>query len=375
MNNLYLLQSAFDYREFKPALFSYATAFAVTMICIPVVIYLVRYYNLMDYPGARKVHRRPMPSMGGLAIFAGLMVSMLIWVNFGQYDSLVSFLLSLILILCIGFMDDLKDLPARYKIIIEAVLAFMIALSGTRIVSFNGLFGLYELPLTFQYTITIIAITGIINAFNLIDGIDGLAGGLAFMSLVTLGLFLTLSHDSNYALIAFSLAGALLAFLYYNLNPARIFMGDTGSLIVGFVISLLCIRFIKINAISAVPVVPNTGLFTLGIVLIPVFDAVRVFSIRLWNGRSPFSPDKNHIHHLITQYGFSHGFAARLISLIQAVLLLGLYKFRQLPPEIYLGLMVAFMFGVIFFLRHSYVLKRIFKPTGMPGYKMGKPST
>ncbi|MBI1341479.1 MAG: undecaprenyl/decaprenyl-phosphate alpha-N-acetylglucosaminyl 1-phosphate transferase [Terrimonas sp.] len=358
-NQLPLLQAVIDFKAFKPAIYSYATAFVVTLICIPLVIGFVKRYHLLDKPNERKLHRNPVPTLGGLAIFAGLVVSMIIWVNFDKYDSFVAFFLSLVLLLGIGIMDDLKDLPARYKLIIEAGLALMIALSGTRITGFGGLFGLYELPVTAQYTITIVAIIGIINAFNLIDGIDGLAGGLGFMSLVSLGIFLMASREINYSLIAFAMAGALLAFLYYNLNPAKIFMGDTGSLILGFVIAILCIHFIKINIRAPRPFVPNVGLFTLGIIIIPVFDAIRVFSTRLWSGRSPFSPDRNHIHHLVTNHGFSHGFAARLICFINGILQFGIYWMRNLRPEFLLLVMLVAMLLIIWILKRSYWLKKI----------------
>ena len=130
-------------------------------------------------------------------------------------------------------MDDLKDLSAKYKLAIQIGLASIITLSGIRITSFDGLFGINELPLYSQYTFTILAIVGITNAFNLVDGIDGLAGGLGFMSLLTIGIFLTISGDTQGALIAFALAGGILGFLHYNFSPAKIFMGDTGSLVLG----------------------------------------------------------------------------------------------------------------------------------------------
>src|SRR4029079_19348538 len=128
-------------------------------------------------------------------------------------------------------------------------------------------------------------ITGITNAFNLIDGIDGLAGGLGFMSLVTLGIFLTLCGDANNAVVAFALGGGLLGFLYYNFNPAKIFMGDTGSLVLGFVTAVLCIRLIQLNIAVQSPILPHVPVFALSVVAIPVFDTLRVFALRIWSGR------------------------------------------------------------------------------------------
>lgn len=153
------------------------------------------------------------------------------------------------------------------------------------------------------------------------------------MSLIILGLFLTMSGDANTALIAFALAGGILAFLYFNLNPARIFMGDTGSLVLGFVIAVLCIRLIQMNAVALNPVLPHVSVIVLSIVLIPVFDTLRVFTIRIWNGKSPFVADKTHIHHLLTNQGFSHAFAAKLICFFHGFILLEAYWLRGIRQE------------------------------------------
>ena len=238
------------------------------------------------------------------------------------------------------------------KLFWQTGLAGLIALSGIRIVSFEGLFGIYELPMMAQYTFTFLAIVGITNAFNLIDGIDGLAGGIGFMSLVILGLFLTLSGDVNTALIAFALSGGILAFMYFNLNPARIFMGDTGSLILGFVIAVLCIRLLQVNIFSANSIIPHAPVFVLGIVFIPVFDTIRVFATRIWRGKSPFVADKTHIHHLLTNQGFSHAFAAKLICILHGFVLIEVYWLRALQPELVLAILVAFMLLVTIFLKN-----------------------
>ena len=209
------------------------SAFVVTLITIPPIISLIRKYKLYDKPNARKEHITPIPTMGGIAIIAGMACSLFLWFPFSTEPALISFFFSVILLFGLGIMDDLKDLSAKYKFIIQIALALLIAISGIRINSFGGLFGIDEIPVQLQFTITVLAIVGITNAFNLIDGIDGLAGGLGFMSLVTLGIFLIMNRDGNTALIAFALAGGILAFLYFNFNPAKIFMGDTGSLAIG----------------------------------------------------------------------------------------------------------------------------------------------
>jgi len=342
-NHIHLLQLDLYFSNYRLALLSFITAFVFTLIAIPPIISFIRKYRLYDLPNARKEHSSPIPTMGGIAIIAGMMISLFMWFPFSNNMAQLSFFFSVAVLFALGIMDDMRDLSAKYKFIVQTGLAALIALAGIRITSFDGLFGIYELPLSAQYTFTFLAIVGITNAFNLIDGIDGLAGGLGFMSLVILGLFLTMNGDANTALLAFTLAGGILAFLYFNFNPARIFMGDTGSLVLGFVVSVLCIRLMQVNAVAANPVLPNASTFVLGVVLIPVFDTVRVFATRIWKGKSPFVADKTHIHHLLTNQGFSHGFAAKLICFIHGFVLLEVYWLRGLKQEIVLAILIAFM--------------------------------
>ena len=351
-NHIPLLQLDLYFSGYKFALLCFITAFVITLIAIPPIISLIKKYRLYDVPNARKEHALPIPTMGGVAIVGGMMTALIVWFPFSNQLAQVSFFFSVVVLFGLGIMDDLKDLSAKYKFVIQLGLAALIALSGIRITSFEGLFGIEELPLTAQYTFTILAIVGITNAFNLIDGIDGLAGGLGFMSLVTLGIFLTMSGDANTALIAFALAGGILAFLYFNFNPARIFMGDTGSLVLGFVIAVLCIRLMQVSSLTGNPVLPHAPVFVLGIVLIPVFDTLRVFMVRIWKGNSPFVADKTHIHHLLTNQGFSHAFASKLICFIHGFVLIEVYWLRLLKQEIILLILTVIMLLAIVLLKN-----------------------
>lgn len=346
----YLLQADLHFSNYKFALLCFITAFTVTLIAIPPIISLIRKYNLYDRPNARKVHALPIPTLGGMAIVAGMMLSLFMWFPFSNTAPQLSFFLGVMVLLALGIFDDLTDCSARYKLMVQFSLAGLVALSGIRITTFEGLFGIHELPEMAQYTVTILTIVGVTNAFNLIDGIDGLAGGLAFMSLTLLGLFLTLSGDGATALIAFALAGGILAFLYFNLNPARIFMGDTGSLVIGFVIAVLCIRLVQVNALIGNPFISHAPVFALSLVFIPVFDTFRVFALRLWKGNSPFVADKTHIHHLLTNQGFSHGFSARLICFVHGFILIEAYWLRNVKAEWLLGMLVVFMILLSFLL-------------------------
>jgi UDP-GlcNAc:undecaprenyl-phosphate/decaprenyl-phosphate GlcNAc-1-phosphate transferase len=328
---LKLLQIDLEFAQFKFGLLAFATAFVVALMLMPPLIKFIHRFKLFDHPELRKEHKIPVPTMGGIASGLGMLLACALWFRFTKDIFTISFFFSIVALMGLGVMDDLRNTPARYKFAMQIAVASLIAFSGVRITSFNGLIGIYELPIVAQYIFTVVAITGITNAFNLIDGIDGLAGGLGFMSLVILGLFLTLSGDGNNAIIAFALGGSLLGFLYYNFNPARIFMGDTGSLVLGFIVAVLCIKVIQLNNGQSTQIIPHAPVFAMSIVTIPVFDTLRVFSLRLWRGKSPFDPDKNHIHHVLTNNGWGHRFSAKLICSVHALVLVVGYLLKDLP--------------------------------------------
>src|SRR5688572_28753298 len=370
-SHAHLLQVNLYFHDYKFALLCFVTAFVVTLLAIPPIVSLINRYKLYDMPNSRKEHRLPVPTMGGIAIVAGMVTALLFWFPFHNELGQICFFFSIAALFGLGIMDDLKGLSAKYKFVVQIGLALLIALSGIRITSFDGLFGISDLPLSAQYSFTILAIVGITNAFNLIDGIDGLAGGLAFMSLVTVGLFLTISGDANTALVAFALAGAVFAFLYFNFNPAKIFMGDTGSLILGFVIAVLCVRLLQVNASVSNPILTHAPMFVLGIVLIPVFDTLRVFALRIWKGESPFEADKSHIPHLLTNQGFSHVFAIRVIYFIHAFILIEVYLLQAIKQEFILLFLVAFMLFVTVMLRNMRVFVRKSNKTNPASYSDG----
>ncbi|MBK5270763.1 MAG: undecaprenyl/decaprenyl-phosphate alpha-N-acetylglucosaminyl 1-phosphate transferase, partial [Bacteroidia bacterium] len=170
--NIHLLQIDLYFHDYKFAILCFVTAFVVTLITIPPIISLIKKFGIYDVPSVRKVHLIPIPTLGGIAIIAGMMTALFLWFPFSNQMAQVCFFFSITVLFGLGIMDDLKDLSARYKFIIQAGLAALIALSDIRIISFDGLFGIKELSVAAQYTITVVAIVGITNAFNLIDGID-----------------------------------------------------------------------------------------------------------------------------------------------------------------------------------------------------------
>ena len=208
----------------------------------------------------------------------------------------------------LGLKDDILIITPVKKFIGQVLTAFLIIYYGRiQIRSMHGFLGIYELPEMFSLILTYFAVIVIINSFNLIDGVDGLAGSLGLMSSLLFGIYFLNVDMPSYYILAFSLSGSLLAFLIFNFQPAKIFMGDTGSLLIGAINAILVIKFINTASTTdaAFPLASSPAIgFT--ILMIPLLDTLRVFAIRIFKRRSPFSPDRNHIHHLLLDRGFSH---------------------------------------------------------------------
>lgn len=303
-------------------LLSFITAFIPSYFIIPSVINVAQVKHLCDEPGERRSHTVTTPSLGGVAIFAGLMFSMIFWMPFDVFGQLQYTLCAFIIIFLIGVKDDIIPISPYKKLLGELMAAGIIVLkSGVKITSLHGMFGITTIPDWASILLSIFTIIVIINSFNLIDGINGLSGSLTTLITVTFGVWFfyvgnnpttpyEIANSSvGLSIMAFSLAGAIVAFLKYNFTPAKIFMGDTGALLLGLISSILVIKFIEINqslvgqnplAISASPAV------AIGILILPLFDTLRVFTIRILRGRSPFSPDRLHIHHLLIDFGLTH---------------------------------------------------------------------
>jgi UDP-N-acetylmuramyl pentapeptide phosphotransferase/UDP-N-acetylglucosamine-1-phosphate transferase len=288
----------------------FVTAFILTYTLIPVIIRVAKDLKLYDRPNERSAHIEPTPSLGGVAIFAGAVCGTILWTPYTSFGVLQYILAAFVLIFLLGITDDLISVSPTKKFAGQLLVAIILTYKANiRITNFYGVFGIYDLPDLTSYILSIVVIVGIINAFNLIDGIDGLAGSIGLLACLVWGTWFVAANDPALAILAFSLSGALIAFLKFNFTPARIFMGDTGSLLLGTVCSILSIRFIEMNhqiqsssglSLSAAPAI------AVSILILPLYDTLRVFVRRIAQGRSPFHPDKNHIHHLLLDAGFNH---------------------------------------------------------------------
>lgn len=294
-------------------------SFLITVFAIPSIINVAHSKKLLDEPNQRTMHQSLTPRLGGLAIFAGFMSALTI---FGELSYSIQHLLAgCIIIYFIGLKDDIVSVSAFKKFFVQVLATGIIMFMGDiRITSFQGLLGIFELEQGFSYAFTFILVIGITNAINLIDGLDGLAGSIIFIISITFGVYFYL-ENSPYSIVAFCLGGSILGFLRYNFTKAIIFMGDTGSLVSGFIISVLAIQFIEMNRIDSAPAI------SIGILIIPIVDTLRVSIIRILKGKSPFTPDKNHLHHRLISLGFSQIMSVSLLALINLGVIIGVVYF------------------------------------------------
>jgi UDP-GlcNAc:undecaprenyl-phosphate/decaprenyl-phosphate GlcNAc-1-phosphate transferase len=284
-------------------------AFGVAFFTIPIVIHIAKEKKLFDEPDERKIHSKVTPTLGGIGIFAGFTLAYLVGVPNEAANFLQFYVAAAVIIFFLGLKDDLLVLSASKKFFGQLVAAGVIIFFGNlSLDSMHGFFGIFELNKVASITLTVFTIIVVTNSFNLIDGIDGLAGILGVLSSATFGVYFTIVGEVGFAVMGFSLTGAVLAFLIYNFAPAKIFMGDTGSLLIGLVNAILVIKFINVAATTTSAALPINAAPAVGfaILMLPLFDTLRIFALRIINGRSPFSPDRNHIHHFLLDLGFGH---------------------------------------------------------------------
>lgn len=287
-------------------------ALLIASFSIPVIIKVADIKHLMDEPdGGRKLHSHRTPTLGGIAIFAGTLFAYSAFVDYLKVEEIKFLIPAMILLFFAGVKDDILALTPVKKLLVQMVCAALLTfLGGHRLTSLWGMFGINEVHYITGIAISFFIIVALINAYNLIDGVNGLAGTLGVIASVFFGVWFELSGFHSHAILSFALAGSLVGFLYFNLFTARIFMGDTGSMIVGFTISVLAIKFVEGNRIPGIEAstyyIKAAPAIALAPVLLPLFDMTRVFFQRIIKGRSPFSADRCHIHHILLDAGLSH---------------------------------------------------------------------
>lgn len=344
------------------AILFFAGAYLITYFTVPKIIRLVEYKKLMDEPNKRSSHKNITPTLGGVAFFYTLIFA-LFFIKKWDYGNVSIYLIpSLTILFIIGLKDDLVVLSPFSKLVAQFLaIAFILSNESFVIHSFNGFMGVFEIPVYIYYLIGAFMMVTIINAYNLIDGIDGLAAIVGIVILIIYTAIFYMTKEYFYVLLCLTLNGCLMAFLRYNLSEdKKIFMGDTGSLIVGFIISVLTLKFLALSPESYKDLpflLENIPLIAIGILIVPLFDTARVFTIRLANKKSPFSSDRNHTHHILVDYlKVTHRQASFIIGgfnliFVYLIILLGStsYNFWLVTVLVVTAIALAY-----FFYRYNY---------------------
>lgn len=283
----------------------------VSLVVYPFVLRIAIKHNIVDNPNARKLQRVPVPVMGGFVVFSGIIVALLVSNTQLNDTSTWVGLTAMTTMLVIGAWDDIMDVSATLRFILEMALVYgMVVLADIGIDSFHGLWGIGAIPDSVSLPLSVIVGVGVINATNLIDGVDGYSSGFGILSCA---LFAALFYEGGNVVmgrLALICVGALIPFFLHNVfgNKSKMFIGDSGSLMMGAVLSLFVFSFLSKDGSCAVLEDKKMGMlpFSIAVLSIPVFDTLRVMCVRIIRGKSPFHPDKTHLHHLFIEMGFSH---------------------------------------------------------------------
>jgi len=311
--------------SYLTAIFSFLSAFIIVWIFIPSIVILSKAKKLFDEPDTRKSHNKNIPTLGGIAIFAALLISVGIFSDFSLNREFQYLTISSIILFFVGIKDDILIIAPQKKLLGQLLASLIIIVIGNlRFTSLHGFLGLYHLSYFPSALLTLFVFVVIINGFNLIDGIDGLAAGVGILASFVFGIWFLLNGEIEYVIISSALIGSLIAFFWFNVfsKNHKIFMGDTGSLLIGLFMALLAVRFNEMNIdknniwhIHAAPAV------SFGILIIPLFDTLRVFLIRIIRGQSPFVADTNHVHHRLLAMGLTHLKATLVILGINTIII------------------------------------------------------
>ena len=343
-------------------------SFIVSYLVIPRIISIVRTKNLMDKPNQRSSHKEKTPTMGGVAFFASLLSSLYFLQVYDSHRLGLSLVIGLLILFYVGVKDDLVGVSPRTKIIGQ-MLSFIFVMDSNElsITSLNGFLGFYELPLWISYFFGIFIIISIVNAYNLIDGINGSASMVGIMIFSIFSYIFYQTEDYYFVLLSISSIGCLAAFLRYNISKKNsIFMGDTGSLLIGFVIGVCTLRFLNlpIERLSMANInYYNKFVLVFIILYIPFVDTMRVFLIRILKHRSPFFADRNHIHHIMIDYmKLSHIQASLLLALFNLLVFIFFYIANLYISTITLFIVLfLFIIGttlILFYYNRSFSVRR-----------------
>ena len=298
----------------------FVAALLLTMWIHPHIVRLAKRRHVTDDPDARKLQKEPVPVLGGIAVFWGIMVGIGLTSMFFNSYALFTPVIAITVMLYIGAIDDLIGLSPLLRLFIEAlVIAFVCWMDQVNLNSFHGLFGLWHLPVWFSAPLSIFCGLGIINAINMIDGVDGLSSSFCVMACTLFGAVFIIAFDGSMAVLAALVAGSMIPFIFHNVfgKKSKMFIGDAGTLMMGIIMTIFVLHIIDDHS-RVSKTFPTMGLvaFTISVLSVPIFDTLRVMTGRIMKGVSPFHADKSHLHHLFIEMGFSHAGTSLCVILL-----------------------------------------------------------
>jgi UDP-GlcNAc:undecaprenyl-phosphate/decaprenyl-phosphate GlcNAc-1-phosphate transferase len=314
------------------------TSFFIVLLSTPALIKVAFLKGLIDEPGdERKLHQKKIPSIGGIIIFAATIFAYSLWYT-GSPENLKYVVAGGLLLFFVGVKDDIIGTAPVKKLIAHVIVGLMIVLmADARLTSLHGLFGIREIPEWASVFLSLYAYIVIVNSFNLIDGVDGLASAVGVVACIAFSIWFYLAGDAQMSLLAIALGGALVGFLFYNFSPAKIFMGDSGSLTIGFIFAYLAIKMIEFPAAQLPLALVNVSkpILALAILAYPLIDTLRIFIYRLVRGGSPFTADRNHLHHRLLDIGLNHKQAVGVIILFSIIVIASVFMLQGTHTTLY----------------------------------------
>jgi UDP-GlcNAc:undecaprenyl-phosphate GlcNAc-1-phosphate transferase len=333
--------------------------FLTTAIAIPSIVRVSKVKGLMAHPNGRTSHTDPTPNLGGVAIFAGVIISSVLFTGIPTAHELKYVIAGMLILFFWGLKDDLHPMVAYKKFVGQFIAIMFILVPGDfHLSSLHGLFGIEELSYAVSLPLTFILFLALINSFNLIDGIDGLASGVGIITSLFFGIGFLLNHHMSYAIMSFILASSLIAFFYYNVfgKTNKIFLGDTGSMLIGYLLAIFAVRFLNFEQGQTVfDEDLSTPAVILCVLILPLFDTARVFVLRIVRGKSPFKADRSHLHHRLLDISGSHIKATSIILFVNLLFIGIALIFRNIGNE--LLLLIALVLASLLSFIPIYIIK------------------
>src|ERR1700744_4423930 len=316
----------------------------ITLLAIPSILHVARARHLYDDVGHfRKQHDHGIPRLGGIAIFVSFTITSLLFSMTDRSLPINYLLTACIILFAMGLKDDLSGVNSRTKFFIQFIVATILVLLGhIRLTSMYGVFGIHDLAYWPSVALSVLTIILVVNAFNLIDGIDGLAATTGIIVNVCFAALFIYMHQYDLAAVSLAMVGGIFGFLKFNLTPAKIFMGDTGSMLIGLMSVVMAIKFIELNKFTTLktPEIFSAPALAVAILIGPIFDTVRVFVLRISNGVSPFVADRNHIHHRMLKLGFNHLQTTLILAGLNILCIALVLYFKGYGNSILLGMIL-----------------------------------